>query len=62
MTFEWILSLAVLAPLLGSLLLPLIGRWSERTRNGLALIFVLVALGMAAALIPIVTAGLTVSV
>jgi len=37
MNFAGILSLAVLAPLLGSLLLPLIGRWSERTRNGLAL-------------------------
>lgn len=52
MKFEWILSLAVLAPLLGSFLLPLIGRWSERTRNGLALIFVLGALGMAVTLIP----------
>lgn len=62
MKFEWILSLAVLAPFLGSFLLPVIGRWSERTRNGLALIFVLVALSMAVTLIPLVTAGLTVSV
>lgn len=62
MNFAWILSAAVLAPLLGSLLLPLIGRWSERIRNGLALIFVLVTLIMAITLIPAVTAGLTISV
>ncbi|MDD5677493.1 MAG: NADH-quinone oxidoreductase subunit L [Kiritimatiellae bacterium] len=62
MKFECILSLAVLAPLLGSLLLPLIGRWSERTRNWLSLILVLTSLCMAAMLIPLVTAGLTVSV
>jgi len=62
MSVEWILSLAVSAPLLGSFLLPLIGGWSERTRNGLALIFVLVALIMAVTLIPVVAAGLTVSV
>jgi len=62
MNCEFILSFAVLAPLLGSLLLPLVGRWSERTRNGLALIFVLVALGMASLLIPIVTGGTAISV
>ncbi|MFA5042748.1 MAG: NADH-quinone oxidoreductase subunit L [Kiritimatiellia bacterium] len=62
MNLEGILSLAVLAPLLGSLFLPLVGRWSERARNGLSLVFVLIALGMAAALIPAVTAGATVSV
>ncbi|MFH1477613.1 MAG: NADH-quinone oxidoreductase subunit L [Verrucomicrobiota bacterium] len=62
MKFELILAFAVLTPLLGSFSLPLIGRWSEQTRNGLALIFVLVALGMAVMLVPFVTAGLTVSV
>ncbi len=62
MRYEWILSLTVLAPLLGAFLLPLAGRWSERIRNALALIFVLVALGMASLLVPVVTAGTTVSV
>lgn len=62
MNFKLILALAVLAPLLGSLLLPLVGRWSERLRNGLALIFVLVALGMAGMLVPIVAGGTAIAV
>ncbi len=62
MNQNWILALTVGAPLLGSLLLPLIGRWSERARNGLALACVLIALSGAAALIPAVAAGQRISV
>ncbi len=49
-------------PFLGALLLPLIGGWSERIRNGLALGFVLAALAGTLLLIPSVMAGTTLSV
>lgn len=62
MNLNWILSLVVCVPLLGSFLLPLIGRWSEKTRNGLALIFVLASLVTAVALIPAVITGSIISV
>lgn len=52
----WI-CLAVLVPFAGSFLLPLIGRGSERLRNGLALLFVVASLAGAVALLPAVTAG-----
>lgn len=52
----------VMVPCVGSFLLPVIGRWSERARNGLALACVAVSLGAALALIPAVMAGQIVQV
>ncbi|NLB60491.1 MAG: NADH-quinone oxidoreductase subunit L, partial [Lentisphaerae bacterium] len=62
MNHHWILSMTVGVPFLGALLLPLIGGWSERIRNGLALGFVLAALAGTLLLIPSVMAGTTLSV
>ncbi|MBU4198904.1 MAG: NADH-quinone oxidoreductase subunit L [Verrucomicrobia bacterium] len=59
MNLNGILTLAVVVPFVGAFILPVIGRWSERLRNGLSLIFVLVSLVAAVALIPTVTAGRT---
>ncbi len=57
-----ILTLAVALPFIGSFLLPLIGRVSEKARNGLALACVLVSFGAALSLIPAVMAGQTIQV
>jgi proton-translocating NADH-quinone oxidoreductase chain N len=62
MNLNGIVALLVLVPCVGSFLLPAIGRWSERLRNGLALSCVLVALGATLALVPAVRAGNTVLV
>ena len=47
----------VLAPVIGSFLLPVAGRISERLRNGLALLLVLIPLIGSILIIPIVMAG-----
>jgi proton-translocating NADH-quinone oxidoreductase chain N len=39
------------------LILPLVGQWTEKTRNGLALAFVLTSFGASLALMPTVTSG-----
>ncbi len=62
MNLNGILTLAVAVPFLGSFLLPVIGRWSEKNRNGLSLACVLGSLGAALALVPAAAAGQTVLV
>jgi NADH:ubiquinone oxidoreductase subunit 5 (subunit L)/multisubunit Na+/H+ antiporter MnhA subunit len=54
---ESLLLLTVCAPLLGSLLLPLLGQISEKLRNGAALLMVAAALACAAGLLPAAIAG-----
>jgi len=48
---------AIFVPVIGSFLLPLVGRFSERIRNGAALIFVLVSLTASLILAPAVLSG-----
>ncbi len=52
-----ILLSAIFVPVIGSFILPVIGKISERARNGLALCFVLVSLVGSSLLIPSVLAG-----
>jgi proton-translocating NADH-quinone oxidoreductase chain N len=53
---------AIFVPVIGSFLLPLAGRVSEKLRNALALVFVLTAFGASTALLPGVLAGQSVKV
>ncbi|OGV67162.1 MAG: hypothetical protein A2283_06035 [Lentisphaerae bacterium RIFOXYA12_FULL_48_11] len=57
-----IVFLLVCVPLVGSFVLPLIGRFSEETRNLTAIFFVLVSLVACIFLVPIVMAGETITV
>lgn len=59
---EILVSLLVGMPLLGSFLLPLIGKICEQTRNLFALLCLLVSLVTALMLVPVVLAGTTVTV
>ena len=59
---ELLVSLLVWAPCLGSFALPLLGKISERLRNLVSLLFLLVSLGATVALIPVVLKGTTVTV
>ena len=62
MSNEAILMLLVLAPLVGSLALPLLGSFSPRLRNMVSLLLVAVSLGAALRLVPVVLSGAVVSV
>jgi len=55
------LTLAVVVPLFGSILLPVAGRFSERARNGLAILCALCSLACVASLAPAVLQGRPVS-
>ncbi len=59
MNLNTILILLVALPFLGAFALPVIGRWSERARNGLALLLVLASLAAALALVPACGGGQT---
>lgn len=48
---------AVLVPVLGAVVLPVLGHQSERVRNLFALLLVLVSLGASVALLPAVLGG-----
>ena len=61
-TDQLLLATAVAAPLLGSLALPLVGRFSERARDALALLCVVGSLACVAALLPGVAGGATTTV
>ncbi len=63
MTESFLLLSAILVPIVGALLLPLIGRYNPTARNYLAALFVLAAVGANLALIPsVLLAGKTVTV
>jgi proton-translocating NADH-quinone oxidoreductase chain N len=62
MQSEAILASVVAVPLLGSFLLPVLGRVNERIRNAAALIFLLISTGGAALLLPDAMAGKSVDV
>ncbi len=57
-----LLLMAILVPTLGSLLLPIIGKVSTRSRNFLSLLFVLTALACSIAMLPTVLAGHTIHI
>jgi NADH:ubiquinone oxidoreductase subunit 5 (subunit L)/multisubunit Na+/H+ antiporter MnhA subunit len=59
---ELLVSLLVWAPCLGSFILPLLGKISERLRNYVSLLFLLISFGCTIALIPLVMSGATVTV
>lgn len=57
MNYESLLLAIIFTPLLGAFILPLVGRFSRRLRNWLALAFVLVSFIASARLIPVVISG-----
>ena len=61
-TDRLLVTVCVLAPLLGSVLLPAVGRSSERARDVLALLLVVTSAACAAALLPLVVHGGTATV
>ncbi len=59
---ELIVSLLVWAPCAGSFILPALGKISERLRNLVSLLFLLISLGATISLVPVVLRGETVTV
>ncbi len=57
MNYNAVLLSIVFIPVIGSLILPLIGWFSKRTRNSLSLVFISISFILSAALIPMVMSG-----
>lgn len=53
----WVLVAGILVPLLGALILPLLGSWSEKLRNGMTLILVAIGFLGSASALPAILAG-----